>query len=235
MSEEGKVRMMVIPIVAMLAVTMVVAGWQYEEQVEIDVDEGYEEMTVTVPPTPEDEVRSRNFREEGPYRATARSEINDGEGFLEIDVELGNWVGLSEQPRYDHDFRKINIDGHLGSEYDPERLRVEAQIINSPAMEREEQKDVFYFLYTHSIDSGEKGLETCSPDNMGFNSREEAFVYYEVVENNFSVEHLELYSQHHYHYSLVDEPITIEYRAILEGLLEEVRATARVTYTQEEM
>jgi len=33
-SEDGKIRMMVIPIVAMLVVTMVVAGWQYEEEQE---------------------------------------------------------------------------------------------------------------------------------------------------------------------------------------------------------
>jgi len=226
---------MVIPIVAMLAVTMVVAGWQYEEQVEIDVDEGYEEMAVTVPPTPEDEVRSKNFRDNESYRVTTRSEINDGEGFLEIDVGLGNWVGLSEQPRYHHDCQEIDIDGRLGSEYSPDRLRVEAQIVNSPAMEREEQKDVLQFIYIHSVDSGEEGLETSTLDNMEHNRVEEAFVYYEVQENNFSVEHLELYCQHNYHYSLVDEPLTIEYRAILEGLQEEVRATARVTYTQGEM
>ncbi len=45
MSEEGKVRLMVIPIVAMLAVTMIIAGYYQEEEQEIEVEEGYDEMS----------------------------------------------------------------------------------------------------------------------------------------------------------------------------------------------
>ena len=36
MSEEGKVRLLVISIVAMLAVTMVVAGWLHDDQEPIE-------------------------------------------------------------------------------------------------------------------------------------------------------------------------------------------------------
>jgi len=36
MSEDGKIRLMVVAIVAMLAVTLVVAGWQYEDQEPIE-------------------------------------------------------------------------------------------------------------------------------------------------------------------------------------------------------
>jgi len=43
MSDEGKARFMVIPIVVMLAVT-IVARWHHQEP--IDVDEAYEELEV---------------------------------------------------------------------------------------------------------------------------------------------------------------------------------------------
>jgi len=36
LSEEGKARLMVVPIVVMLAVTMVVAGWLHEDQEPIE-------------------------------------------------------------------------------------------------------------------------------------------------------------------------------------------------------
>jgi len=229
MSEDTKPRLIVVAIVVMLAVTMVVAGWQYEEEREIEVDEGYDEINVTVPP-------SQNFRDNESYRVTARSEINDGEGYLEIDVIAGKWIELPKMSRFHLDNHFINIDGQLGSEYNPDRLTVEAQLINSPALERKERRELLRLKYWHSEGSGEEGLETCSLEKMEYsNLGEEAFVYYEVEENNFSVEHLVMDSEHNYNYSLVDEPITIEYRAILEGLQEEVRATARVTYTQEEM
>lgn len=45
MSEEDKMKLIAVAVVALLAVTLVVAGWQQgEEQVEIEVevDEGYE-------------------------------------------------------------------------------------------------------------------------------------------------------------------------------------------------
>ena len=226
---------MVIPIVAMLAVTMIVAGYRDEGE-PIEVDEGYDEMTVVVPPPPGDEVNEIDFRDNESYRVTARSEINDGEGFLEIDVKLGKWIGLSEQPRYHHDNQYVNINGHLGPEYDLGRLIVEAEVIKSPALERGEERDLLRFKYLYSVDYGEKGLETRSLEEMeSSNLGEKVFVYYEVEEDNFSVEHLPLDCEHNYHSSLVEEPITIEYRAILEGLQDEIRATARVTYTQEEM
>ena len=86
MSEEGKVRMMVIPIVAMLAVTMVVAGWQHgEEQLEIDVDEGYDEIVI-----PEEMIKipeGENVTGTYPQNKSMATTYVNNESSLEFEVE----------------------------------------------------------------------------------------------------------------------------------------------------
>ncbi|MFW6305617.1 MAG: hypothetical protein ACOC1V_07555, partial [Candidatus Saliniplasma sp.] len=51
-SETTKVRVMVLAIIAMLAVTMIVAGYRDEGE-KIEVDEGYGEISVEYQPDPE--------------------------------------------------------------------------------------------------------------------------------------------------------------------------------------
>ncbi|MFW5904555.1 MAG: hypothetical protein ACOCTK_03705, partial [Candidatus Saliniplasma sp.] len=83
-SETTKVRVMVIPIVAMLALTMVVAGWQQEEeeQVEIEVDEGYDEIVI-----PEEEQPEEGGPETYPQnKSTVTTHVNN-ESSLEFEVE----------------------------------------------------------------------------------------------------------------------------------------------------
>ena len=225
MTEEGKVRLMVIPIVAMLAVTMVVAGWQHEGPIEWE--KGYDEITVEVPPPPEEESNMRTYYENESYRAMSTSYVNGEEGYLELeiapwkwigDVESGYWVGI-----------ELETKGEFPSEYSLDELILKAQVIESPAIE-ENYND----WLTASWDSEGLDLWGFEKNNPGSVGEEKSFIGADVEDNNFS-SNVRLINEHSYKGSLAEEPITLEIKAILRGLAEEVRATTRVSFTQEEM
>jgi len=219
-SEENKVRMMVVSIVAMLVVTMVVAGWQHEEeQVEIEVDEGHGEATVIVPPPPE----PTSYNESD--RAVATSYIDEDLGYLQLDAGPENWnVGSTYKSML-----SIDIEGDLSPDLDPEEIVLEAQVIDAPAIETNHNN-------WHTSHWEPEGLELWPRDrlNLGSVGEEESFIGAYIEENNFSTS-VELANDHPTNYSLVDEPINIEFRAIILGLEEDVRATARVSFIQEEV
>ncbi|MFP4142644.1 MAG: NosD domain-containing protein [Thermoplasmata archaeon] len=84
MSEEGKVRLMVIPIVAMLAVTMIVAGWQQSEENDVSLDQQINAQKGTF--LSEDDEDTLNYTTREPIR------IDGNEDFAEK-AEENNWPG----------------------------------------------------------------------------------------------------------------------------------------------
>jgi len=211
---------MVIPIVAMLAVTMIVAGYRDEgEPIEIEVDEGYGEVTVMVPPPPE----KRSYNESD--RAVATSYIDEDLGYLQLDVSPEHWNVVGTY----YSTVSIDIEGNLSSELDPEELVLEAQLIDAPAIEANHNDWLTSQWEPEGLD-----LWPRSKLNSGSVGEDESFIGAYIEKNNFSTS-VELANQHPTNYSLVDEPITIEFRAIILGLEEDVRATARVSFIQEEV
>ncbi|MFW5904553.1 MAG: hypothetical protein ACOCTK_03695 [Candidatus Saliniplasma sp.] len=224
-SEENKVRMMVLPIIAMLTVTMVITGC-LEEDEPIEWEEGYDEITVEVPPPPEEESNMRTYYENESYRAISRSYVNGEEGYLELetspwkwigDVESGYWVGI-----------ELEIKGEFPSQYSLDELILQAQVIDGPAIEGNNNN-----WLTGTWDSEGLDLWEYEKNNPGSVGEEKSFIGADVEDNNFSYTNVRLTNEHPYKGSLVEEPITLEIKAILRGLGEEVTATTRVSFTQE--
>jgi len=114
--------MMVVPIVAMLAVTMVVAGWQYEEQVEIDVDdqEAFDEVTIENNKLPDKEEPVTNLQNESVATVVY---INE-KSYLEFEVEPRSITLDSEGYRVT---MRIQTESVLTEELNPERFIIEAE------------------------------------------------------------------------------------------------------------
>ncbi len=138
MSEEGKVRLLVISIVAMLAVMMVVAGSQQREH-ELDVEEGYDEMDIeyvepgqAIPPT-EDDKKMRNV--------TAVTEINEEDGILEFSVET-KMISCGGDPTHNTVSLGLLVEGYFDDNLSPDSIRFTAKLLN----DNDESLITFSFL-----------------------------------------------------------------------------------------
>ena len=125
LSEEGKARLMVVAIVAMLAVTMVVAGWQYEEeseQPEIDVDEGFDEITIKNEEIPDiGKTRHRDFEEN---RTIVTTEVN-GNSSLTFELEVWTIFSGEESRRVSLDLR---VEGDFDSNLNPDMFYLTGEV-----------------------------------------------------------------------------------------------------------
>ena len=222
-SEKNKIRLMVIPIVAMLLVTMLITGCLEEEDpIEVDVDEGYDEITVTVPQL--SDKPGIEFPDNDSYRASAQSFVNGDEGFLEIEISPRYWEKNSE--RYLCEFN-IDIQGNFSSELNPEKLILEAQVIDAPGLEENT-------IHWNTGYWDAEGLELWSPIDMDQSSsgEETSFIGSDIHEEPFDAS-VKLSNRHPSNYTFTEIPLTIEFRAVLTGHAEDVTATARVSFVQE--
>ncbi|MFP4186075.1 MAG: hypothetical protein ACLFSM_07690, partial [Thermoplasmata archaeon] len=111
MSEEGKVRLMVIPIVVMLAVTMLVAGWQQGEEQEINVDEGLGKLTIE---HADEKGLGYNFAEG--VNITALTTV-DNTSELKFEV-IPTGITVSED--YERIYFDLMVEGSFEEHFDPE-------------------------------------------------------------------------------------------------------------------
>jgi len=215
-SEENKVRMMVLPIIAMLVITMVVAGWQYED---IQVQEGTNEMEVEVPPYPEQKIIQDSV--------SATSYINNENNFIEINIEARFW-------KPDFGFIVVSVESELDPDMNPSDLVIQSEITDAPEMERTSisfhelpDEDEIQNL---SIWSHEDFILTSSggaPSHIGF----------EITGNHFSFNEEEVtvmalpwdvfYDEDE---KVLESQMTVEITATIEGLSEDVETSARINY-----
>jgi len=213
LSEEGKVRLMVVPIVAMLAVTMVVAGWQHEEQVEIEVEEGYNEMEVeyldygsNIPADPDGVVAN----------ATAVTEIVDYNGELELYAEVDTQAAAGEMH---YVYVYLTADGVFDEKLSPEDFKFTAR-----RLPRNNSEISYHgFMGTYAEIEGGTMLPWSEQDS-GARFEETASVEFDVEENNFS-------AQSRLSWDIPfgnEENYTLEIQAVTEGLSQEVTATIQL-------
>jgi len=226
LSEEGKVRLMVVPIVAMLAVTMVVAGWQYEDQESIEWEEGFDETAVTVlPPT-----SNINYPQNGSQSAIAVSTI-DGEEALELNVTPINSVATVGEYGNTEEYRSnvlINVEGNIPDGLEPEELVIETEVKEVPTVD-----DIVLNHYMSQWEAEDLDLWAQEELNTGTGGEEPLVLGSDIEDNNFTGECRFGYSYFKRDVPF-DEPITIEVTAILRGLAEEVTARTEVTFEKEE-
>ncbi len=207
-SDEGKARFMVIPIVAMLAVTLVVAGWQYEEEdpIEVDVDEGYDEIVI-----PEEKIPAENEVENHPQNQSVATTYVNNESYLEFEVEPESVMSCEWR-------RSIFFNFRAKGEFDED---LEIEDFGFLAVETEggpELNSYDYLSNTANISEGsdwEYSKQHQEPRSFGF----------DVDSNEFTAEI-------DYTHSIVrenwEEPHTLELEAIVGGLAEEVSVSIDV-------
>ena len=121
-SETNKVRVMVIPIVAMLAVTMIVAGYRYEGE-PIEVVEGYQTLEVEYRENlvEETDLTDKYYENE---TATAVTTVNN-ESTLELNVEM--FMSSITGPGNYQTKIWLSAEGEFSDDLDPDEIRLTAQ------------------------------------------------------------------------------------------------------------
>ncbi len=221
MSEEDKVRLMVILIVAMLAVTMIIAGYYQEEEQEIDVDEGYGEIEATVPPQPENTDLD--------YNTTLASYINDKNNSLELSIEIDDWY--SSDDSYLGQIY-ISVKSDLESSFDPEVLKIKARNIDASDINRNHID--FSRSYGDLVN-----LERWPPSKVNGGVAGDGYCFdgFDIKSNDFQANNLTIWNEYvlSEEYGQLESPITIEITAVMKGLAKDVESTVQVTFIQEEI
>ncbi|MFP4000527.1 MAG: hypothetical protein ACLFU5_01325, partial [Thermoplasmata archaeon] len=204
-------RLMVIPIVAMLAVTMVVAGWQQgEEQLQIEVDEGYDEMEIeyldygsNIPADPDEVVAN----------GTTVSEILDDKGELELYAEVDTQAAAGEMH---YIYVYLTADGEFDENLSPDHFKFTARRLPASNI----GANHINFRGTDTEIEGGTMLPWSEQDS-GARGEDTASVEFDVEENSFS-------AQSRLTWDIPfgnEENYTLEIQAVTEGLSQEVTAT----------
>ncbi len=201
----------VVPVVIIAAV----AGYYlYPVEEPLRIDEGYAEMTVTVPPYPEMESYNQT--------TTATTYINGKNNTLELTVHPMFWkVSFADI--------RISVESVLEPELEPTDLIITVRTVEAPDVQRCGQYvrppipdgDISNLSVWHTYENRHTSVGD-RESYIGFNINSNEFYFQNL---KYSVE-----------YPLIDEqeglesPITVEITAVLRGLSEDVKATVRVTY-----
>ncbi|MFO7791541.1 MAG: hypothetical protein R6W73_00980 [Candidatus Saliniplasma sp.] len=192
---------MVIPIIAMLAVTMMIAGYrdEGEEQVDIEVDEGYDEISLEYLPENSSPISYPSDA------AIANTSVNN-DSYMDLHV-IPRFIGSSS-------FRQmirlvIIVEGMIDEELEPEYILLENEVSDS---------STDFMLTETSINN-----ESISEYHPQTDSIRRVGSY--IHTNEFTFETLlqwDIYPENW------GEPLTLELKATLRGLSEEVPATVNV-------
>jgi len=221
MSEEGKVRLLVIPIVAMLAVTMVVAGWQYEESIEWE--KGYQELEVDYRENIVEETDLTDKYYEN-KTTTAVTTVNN-ESTLELTVEMF-MSSMTGEGNYETKIR-LSAEGEFSSDLEPDEIRLTAQGLDG----KDTIQNVLDFRTSQNeVDNASVvSWEEMDKHNIGGRGTEEAFQTFEVDGPEFSTETeitITISEEN------IGNEYSYEFQAILGGLSEEVSSTVEVTFLE---
>ena len=213
--DKKLIAVLVVPVIVIAAV-----GGYYLYPVEepLRIEEGFAEMTVTVPPYPEFETFDKEV--------TASSYINDHNNSIELTVRAFNWKATSGMIF-------ISVESELERSFEPKDLIVKVRTVNSPDINNTHRDFSMSYLYEH--DNNTINLETWDNHRNLYGARgeRECFVGFDLTDRNFYMENLVLdvsYPLLDYTKEDLESPITIEITAVLRGLSENVKATVRVNY-----
>ncbi|MFP4051661.1 MAG: hypothetical protein ACLFVB_07990 [Thermoplasmata archaeon] len=215
MSEKTKVRLMVIPIVAMLAVTMVVVGWQQgEEQVEIEIEEELGELTIEhlamddQPAVLGDEVN------------TTGSAIVNNESHLELKADP---IKIEPGGEAERIYIHLTAEGTFEEELDVDTFKFTGSemVNNEPPFNGIQFETISSQIVGGEIwpsDEQRGGVRAASPEHYAYQG-------YDLESNEFVVENVLYWS---FPEENVGEESSLEIQAVVHGLSEDVTATVQV-------
>ena len=205
---------MVIPIVAMLAVTMVVAGYYQREdddKEELEIEKGSDELTIEYFPF-EGEIDGRNYNK----NSNATTLVNQN-NTLNLEVEVWD---VKAGSLYQYVDLKVRGEGNFEEDFEPEILELRAQ--------GRDEENASYNSHTFSQDRNWLETVNCSIKydedytSSGNSGVEPAKLGADIESNRF-------FAESRFQWSIPDrnwyEPYTLELQAILHGLSEEVTAS----------
>ena len=221
LSEEGKVRLMVIPIVAMLAVTMVVAGYNRQSRIE-EIDTNHDEMSIEYV---EKASGGHSFKNEttGDYEknATAITYVDGEENYLKLDVIARDIASLGESQQV----RLIlDVEGKFSEEYSPGEFLFTIRALESENVSRSHQGFDMGFL-------GEDNLELWPYEDllMGSRGTEKSLLGFDVEDNEFFGEVQVTWTIEPFDFA---DDYTLRLNSVVRGMSEEVKSTVEVNLTE---
>ncbi len=203
--------MMVVPIVAMLVVTMIVAGYRDEgERVEMEEDPG--ELTIEYR-TIEDRVGEPNVKAIG-------STVVNNDSHLELET---NVTKISPGGEFQRIFMRLNAEGNFEKE-----LQIDA--FKFTASETEENEPPFsniqFEIVRTPIEGGEIWPDHKQRSGVRATSLEHyAYQGYDLDSNDFTANSILMWS---IPTENVGEEFSLEIQAVVHGLSEDVTATVQV-------
>jgi len=220
-SEDTKPRLIVVAIVTMLAVTMVVAGWQHEEEQEIDVEEHPSELTLENHLQPPESPTGGGLRVISNLSSTSTIYV-DNQGYLEFEVTP---ISISNEEATERELQWIRIELQVQGDFD-EDLNIDT--LKTIAVEDEKREPRFTSVNFLMPFSEFDGVDEWSEDEHNragslTSPEEPVYLGHDIDSNEFTVEHrLEIARP----LEEVGENLTMEFQAVVDGnISEEVVST----------
>ena len=213
---------MVIPIVAMLAVTMIVAGYRYEGE-PIEVVEGYQTLEVEYRENlvEETDLTDKYYENE---TATAVTTVNN-ESTLELNVEM--FMSSITGPGNYQTKIWLSAEGEFSDDLDPDEIRLTAQGLDGKNTIQNALD--FETSQNEGTNASFVDWEETEKINTGARGEHEAFITFDVEEGEF---HINTRVETRINEENIGNQYSYEFQAILDGLSEEVSSTVEVTFLE---
>ncbi|MGM0404926.1 MAG: hypothetical protein ACQEQM_02135 [Thermoplasmatota archaeon] len=214
---------MVLPIIAMLVVTMIVAGYQ-DEGKPIEVDEGYDEMNLGYLPGPnESETFYDEDNDSSSKNATATTSLKDSNGTLEFEVLVESIIS-TENRQFIHLILSTDGSFEKNDQINKNLFKVKGLDGNNGSN--------YVYNFDLSCFEGEN-VELWLPDEFvsGSSGESESFIGFDVKENEFSAGVRIVWNVPRRHWN---ESYTIRIESIARGQSQDIISNIDV-HIQEEM
>ncbi|MFO7792932.1 MAG: hypothetical protein R6W73_08155 [Candidatus Saliniplasma sp.] len=221
-SETTKVRLMVLPIIAMLMITMMVTGCLEEGEKIEDIDSNHDEMSIEYVGKEKDGVSFRN-ETTGEYErnATAITYVDGEENHLSFDVIAESIIGLGESQWVR---LVLNVEGKFSEEYSPEEFLFTMRALEGENVSRSHQDFDMGFLEDENLN-----LWPYEELLMGSGGTEKSFLGFDVEKNEFSGEVQVTWTIEPFDFA---DDYTLKLNSVVRGMSEEVKSTVEVNLTE---
>ena len=221
-SETNKVRVMVIPIVAMLAVTMIVAGYRDEGE-PIEVDEGYDEMNLEYLPGPnESETFYDKNRNISSKNATATTYIGESNNTLEFRIIVQSIMSDGYQQ---HVKLNLFLDGCV-----EEKNNLEKNLFELKGLDGNNGSNYVYNFDLSFFEGQNVDLWSSDQFVSGSSGESESFIGFDIKENEFSASARVTWDIPRAYWN---ETYTIRFESIARGLSQDIVSTIDVQIQEE--
>lgn len=208
-SEKNKIRVIVVAIIAILAVTMIVARYRDEgEQIDVDDEDGFDEIIIDDPP---DIGEVENYPGKN---STALVYVNN-DNYLKFEVDLR--AAWTTETRRGIDM-KFEIEGEFVEDLDPESLLINIEEIS----ELSDTVSKVDFEFSSLREENLTYSHTRSPWTLRHDIDADEFEMFAVLQWTIYPDYLH-------------EDLTLELSAIVEGFSEEVSAVVHVHVEGDEL